>query len=520
MPKKVGFLDAYEDQVFLSKCFIPTRCYEDAQKSVTNFICGRRGSGKSAIVISLLKNNKYTYADHVEGPEFYNQFILSLKKNNLEEIETSFLFKTIWKHLILITAMNSILTPDILDLASPDDKPMYDYLKNNDFYGKKPLSTWQKIISTLKETLSKSSKHAIINELLNKLTDLLENKDFRLAEKSLLYHINKGRKCLIVVDTILDYFKKEAMFVNSILGLITAVLELTSNKYSKFLEIKCCIPGEVYPQLQMWEAAKVDDHMVFLTWSPKDLTRMVSKRMMYHLLLINIAKKSEFNSIDWRNYKEVKRNVWDRFVPDEVINLNKLNEKTHRYILRHTQQTPRELIRLMNEVIGYLEYSAEEQKHDAEQWKRTIIEGVHKTCAKTVNELIYSNKYLLPKLREILTISFQSKPKIMNINDVKKYLFNSKELWGDTFTSKEHLMLEALIKIGFLGLVLHYPTDKNIVMTSFSYLNPDVSTDPNCFLAIHPMFYEMFNIKQEDGKIIQPTSNLFNYLSSIYHSDK
>ena len=258
--------------------------------------------------------------------------------------------------------------------------------------------------------------------------------------------------------------------------------------------------------------------MVVLQWSQSDLTRMISKRMMYHLVQEGIAQESEFNKIDWKNYNEVKRTVWDRYLPEKLVNLNKASEKTHLYILRHTQHTPRELIRLMNDVISCLEYHID-RKHNIEQWRKAIIEGVHKTCGKTVKEIINSNSYLIPNLREILTISFQSKPKIINIDNIKTFLTDSIELWSEKFMSKEDLIIEALIKIGFLGLVLNYEPDDIIIRTSYAYLNPDVSHDPNCYLAIHPMYYEIFNIRQEDDKIVHPISNIFDYLTSIYNSN-
>jgi len=60
MAKPVGFVDAYQDKCFIDKCFIQTRCFRESLEPEINYICGRRGSGKSAIVLNLSRKNIIT----------------------------------------------------------------------------------------------------------------------------------------------------------------------------------------------------------------------------------------------------------------------------------------------------------------------------------------------------------------------------------------------------------------------------------------------------------------------------
>jgi len=525
MPKAVGYVDAYQDKKFLAKCFIPTRCYKDALEPEVNFICGRRGTGKSAIVLNIKNQDKYDYKDHIEGTQFYQQFITTLKPYVFDDnhLDCTYIFQTIWKHLILTTAMNSVIATKYktdYDYISSEDSPIYEYLKSKRFLGKRPLSLWQKIITGLtKAILSKSNKPTFVSEVLKQVTKVLENDDFVAAEQAFKEHLSGGSKCLVIVDTILDFFKKEELFIACVEGLMYAVLDLSCEKYSANLEIKCCIPGEVYPHMKMWEKSKVKDHLIFLQWSPKDLIRMISKRLMYHIVVKNDTNETEFNSINWDNYKEVKRKVWNRYFPKHILNVKKSEEETHVYILRHTHHTPREIIRIVNEIVNECECELFEELSN-QNLQTAIVKGVHEAVKSTVQELVDSNQYLIPNLNNILLNSFQSKPKVLTIGEVRQNLAASRKYWkqSPSLIEEDNVIVE-LIAMGFLGLVLNFHENKDYMYkTKFSYLNSDVGLDKECYLAIHPLFYDAYNINRDLERYVYPASGLiasWNDLDSI-----
>ncbi|MGR0481027.1 MAG: P-loop ATPase, Sll1717 family [Candidatus Electronema sp. V4] len=525
MAKAVGFVDAYQDKSFLDKCFIQTRCFRESLEPEVNYICGRRGSGKSAIVLNLKKQKKYHYIDDIKGVEFYQQFVDILKPHMFEgeHVNYVYVFSTIWRHLILTTAMNAIISSAYksdYDCITGSDTLMYEYLKSEKFLGKRPLSLWQKLINVFKKSVNEiGGKQTIAGEILKQVTNILENDDFIAAESALKERLSCGPKCLVVVDTILDYFKKEEVFIACIEGLIYAVLELTCTKYHQNLEIKCCIPGEVYPHIQMWEKTKVQDHLLFIEWTPKDLIRMISKRLMYHLVSARSAKQREFKDINWENYNDVKRKAWDRYFPDSVVNAVKKIEDTHTYVLRHTQQTPREIIRIVNEIISNsFGHEDDFDNLNSSDLQLNIVKGVHKAIKLTMNELIGSNKYLMPYLDKVLSISFQSKTKIMSIQEMRKYLSHSKKYWrqSESLVDGDNVISD-LISIGFIGLILNFNDEKSIMYkTRFYYLSPDIGLDVDGYYAIHPIFYDSLNIKRESSRFVYPVSDL---MENEYNAD-
>lgn len=511
----VGFIDAYQDKRFLNECFISTHCYKKAQYSHINFICGRRGTGKSAIVLKLQKQKKYQYVSSVEGQQFYNQFLECIKNCDLQDLDLRFVFQTIWKHLLLTTAMNAIIKskyPNQVDYISGTDRLMYDYLKNTNILGLRPLNIWQKLIEAFKISIKKyKSNRNFITIILGEISDILENKDFIAAEEALKAHLDTSEPCLVVVDTILDYFIKEKVFISCVEGLMQATLQLTCVRYHSKLEIKCCIPGEVYPRIKMWEKAKVKDNLIMLNWTPKDLIRMISKRLFYHLVLTGIETNERFKSINWRSYKEVKREVWNRFFPESISNFRGFSEKTHVYILRHTQHTPREVIRIVNKIIDdfKIDRDIEYDFVDFSLLQEAIIKGIHQAINDTVQELIESNQYLIKDLDKILFTSFQGSQKLLTIDDVRKRLTYSKKFWKThSDIIEEDTMILELFIIGFLGLVLNFDSDGQALKVRFSYLSSSLGLGNDCHLAIHPLFYEYFNIDRTIDRYVYPVSNL------------
>ena len=514
MSKAVGFIDAYQDKVFLEKCFIPTTFYKKSLRDDINFICGRRGSGKSAIVLSLQKDKKYSYKSNVKGHQFYNQFLESVKNYDLQELDIRFVFETIWKHIVLTTAMNAVITtkyPKNSDYISTEDAPIYEYLKNKKFLKNEAINIWQKIINALKETIKRyQGEKTFVAILISEITDILENDDFKLAEKALKSHLNNNGKCLIVVDTILDYFIKQNVFIACVEGLMQATLNLTCQRYHKNLEVKCCIPGEVYPRIRMWEKSKVKDHLTYLQWIPKDLIRMISKRMLFHIVQNGYESFEKFEKINWNRYEEVKKEVWNRYFPEEIINCNEFSEKTHVYLLRHTQHTPREVIRIVNTIIDELEDNIHEHLNK-DELREAVIKGIHVSINDTAQELIDSNQYLIKNLEDILFTSFQSKPKISDISEIRKYLTYSKKFWKDySEVVEEDNIITELFAIGFLGLVLNYSDDSKSIKVKFSYLEPNIGLGKDCKLAIHPLFYEHFNITRKINRFVYPVSSLID----------
>jgi hypothetical protein len=127
-----------------------------------------------------------------------------------------------------------------------------------------------------------------------------------------------------------------------------------------------------------------------------------------------------------------------------------------------------------------------------------------------MQELIDSNQYLIPNLNKILSNSFNSKPKVMSISEVRQCLSYSRKYWkqSELLTEEDNVIAE-LVSIGFVGLVLNYH-DKNslVYKTKFSYLSSDIGLDKDCYLALHPIFYDGFNIKRECSRFVYPATGL------------
>lgn len=510
--KPIGYMDAYEDKIFLDKCFIETECYEKSISKDCNFICGRRGSGKSAIVIKLLENEKYTYTANVKGDEYYSILLDAIEQNDLAN--NIVLFKEIWRVLIVTTAMNVILQKEYSSsslIASPDT-PMYNYLKNIDFLGNKPFALWQKIIHGATKALSSSANSGNLSvNLCKHIAEVFNNADISEAEESLKKHLASGGKCLIIVDTILDSLVEDKInLFDSVKGLFLAVLEMSCMKYAPNLEVKCCVPGEVYSNIAMWNSRKIKDHLVPIQWEKGTLTRLISKRLMYHLVKKETVSADEFERINWKSDVRVWKDVWMRFATQTIVNLAGKREDTHEYLFRHTQHTPRELIAIMNNVIDYIANIDVVKDLNKQQLQEYIINGVHDACSETADEIINSNAYAIPELETILYMSFLGQQKIMTANILKTNLRKARDIWKrHSSMYNSDYVIKILARIGFIGLILSKNKDKTKAYARFSYLRDDIGISTNSTYAIHPIFYEKFSIQQDKKIAVIPVSDKF-----------
>lgn len=515
--ESIGYLDAYEDKKFLRTCFIETDQYSRALEADTNYICGRRGSGKSAIVMRLQECGKYKHYGEVRGAQFYQQLQSHLRNREIPGLITKHLLSTIWRHLIILSAMNAV----IQDYKASDDLPemvkkIDAYLTEADYKRDSPISLWKDILSGVRSVITGEK---VVDDYSNPFMAFVQdrtNEDlFDEAECQLKAYLSrKENRCLVVVDTIIDRFERDDFFVDCVAGLVDAVLEITCQKYSPFLEVKCCIPGEVYPTLKLWEISKVEDHLVTLNWRAKDLIRMISKRLLFYLVRQGKEKDELFQSIDWDDYDEVRSKAWSRYFPDEISNNRSLSEPSWTYVLRHTHLTPRELIRIANMFIRELESGPPFALEGA------IRKCVHDSISKTVSELIVSNSFYMSNLEHILETSFGGAQNIMTVREARQAVVKSKSFWKNDAQEPiiEDNVIDWLLQIGFLGVVVTSALPKDhFVKCKFAYLVPErVSLPKDRFLAIHPMFYERFNIAPfDEGKVIYPVKHVDERVGSL-----
>jgi hypothetical protein len=505
----VGYLDAYEDEAFLRTCFIETENYRRALQPDTNYICGRRGSGKSAMVMRFQESGKYRHYKKVDGAEFYEQLLILLRHNPIPGLTSKHLFRTIWKHLIIVAAMNSTIGP----YKDPDELSdtltgINDYLTLTETKRKGPAALWEKTLhAVLSVSRSEKAKSDPANMVLSFVNNLINEQVFREAEARLKSYLSRSsNRSLVVVDAIIDKFERDEFFLDCVTGLLEAVLELTCQKYAPFLEVKCCIPGEVYPHLKLYEISKVEDHLVRLDWRPKDLVRMISKRLFYYLVISGTETQSNFDRVDWANYDDVVQRAWRRYFPPHLLNNRSVEEFSLTYILRHTQLTPRELIRIANAFIRELECDSPSGLDEA------IRKSVHDSITRTVQELLVSNSFYLPNLDRVLDLSFGGVERVMSVQTARKLVAKSKSFWKTTSAEPviEDSIIDYLLQVGFLGVVVSSPSsDDRFLKCKFAYMVPErVSLDKDRLLAIHPMFYERFHISNACDKLVYPVRHM------------
>ena len=115
-----GDIVAENEQTFLQEVFVQTAAYFDALRGSHKIFVGRRGTGKSAIMLMVaekMRSQPRTLIVEMKPPEFQADALVDLLKP-LKDTQLSFVIEALWKNLLL-----GELIRELVDLASEKLQP-------------------------------------------------------------------------------------------------------------------------------------------------------------------------------------------------------------------------------------------------------------------------------------------------------------------------------------------------------------------------------------------------------------
>lgn len=500
------------DADIFEKNFLKTRFFEEANDSICTYICGRKGTGKTAILKQIInqktKNGefKYKYRVEIENYDFYKNFALNFSPEIInpyadytssirEKFDVSNYFTLLWQFLITVQMMNEVVKEN-------DEPPKIigDYLNINKYINIDIFQLAEKIIKDSIDVYGKNGSEFGPWRALSVINEKLMNSLFLDAKKE-LKELLKKNKCIIGIDTLEDYFISEEVCLKAINGMMNAINLIRKDFNINNLSIKCCLPGEMFARLSLPNPAQIDSSTTFLLWRVSDLIRLIGKR--YYNLLNEKKKVTATNQIDWDNdskNKILEEFFWKHF-PMKLKNRQGFFESTLGHINRHTFKKPREYIEIFQSIINIAEENDISQINDD-----CVIKGTHEAIDVLVkdNTEAYGQIHGIENTNTFSKEIFLTLPRIFKLSELKKVVKAKKHLI-QSGSLLDHEVIRILIEIGFIGILTKRTSEvpPYYCEAEFEYLTKGtLPVNNNLNYVLHPSIYDYIHINPDRGELI------------------
>jgi hypothetical protein len=515
---RIGGLDAWRDDYeLIQNVFIPIEPFTQLLEPDQILLCGRRGSGKSAIAIKCKSATDWDFQKVIQGETSeYASYIdlvdsLVVRSHTGLPVDVKRVVKLLWDYVLRILVLQTIVEQHTVQ-GRNDEKIMriQRFLRENGLW---EMQIGEILTDTFRSVMAKSGEHEIeIGELYSSLHALRSSKEF----KKILNHVPSilsAKRILIAIDTIESYkIYKEGM-IQGLRGIVESVNGILTDDNFRRVGIRFFVPAEIFEDVCREIPAKTMPNTVFLIWRAGDLFTMMSLRYLemmernkivtggeapYLHRLVDLALE-KIGSDDESDGRMLRKKFWyeEGFFPPKIKNSLGYDEDTFAYILRHTQRRPREMNFVMNEIIRRAHAKKRLPKIPCE----CIKDAIHsrKTLQVLLNDTISPYEGYVRDIADRIGSVFYGKKRIMTGVELKKFSKSIHDL-GKLEDMQSDQFVKYLLRSGLLGLcknqnVLRDGKKRNYCIGKFEYLMHDHITMNNELLyCVHPMLGDFFNM--------------------------
>lgn len=493
----LGETTAEEDNA-LDNVFIETIQFKTLlEASDRTVVVGRRGSGKSALFLTLQKrwkNNKdIKIIDY--APESHEIIGLRslIEPLMVSENCSKDAIKHFWVYGMLMESLKIISQHYKISKEIEHDEFLRKELKSWEPFSEYNVVTkvrkkGEDVISEIKRKnhekqiannypIESLSAEKIISEIpLILKTNLLEKKLVELFNNS-NYTIN------ILMDKLDEGYESDNIGISIITGMIYACIHV-NNKFKKIKPI-LFLRDNIYRKVVEFDtdySRNMDSKLIRLTWDREQLLNLVIKRMIYSFDNKNTNIFINNNITDL----ELSVKIWNIYTEND-LNDNSGFEKC----LKLTFYKPRDLLTLLNQAF-YIASSYGRSKINYEDVKK----AAEKNSLLRIDDIKKEYKDVFPELSNIL-LKFSNKNTVVNNDDidtiVKDIITDSQS--NPVLVSKLKLLgslglIQILYSIGFIGI---NKNDK----TLFSYDGALSDIEIQTKFLIHPCYWLALNLNKD-----------------------
>jgi hypothetical protein len=339
--------------------------------------------------------------------------------------------------------------------------------------------------------------------LIDEFEELLADDRIKAGKKEVL-QLARNQPIIIAFDTLENYSLDDENMMRAMAALIECASDFNQTYARQGVHLKLFIMDEVLPYLKqeiILNPLKSIRDEVHLHWRPKDLLRLICWRFYKFLKHHGHTVPSE-SAINWDDYNDVLRTMWNPYFGEMVVTRVGQTERTFPYILRHTQLRPRQLIVLCNNVAR----NAQRANRFPHFTREDIIEGVRKGEVALADEVINAYSGVYPNAGRIVE-AMSGLPMRFEGKLLDKRAPQTSSAWprGDYSPLIFRQMLAELGIVGRARGLQSKGVDEPCAQADFEYAIEQrlpLLVDTQC--VVHPMFYERLNIATEPNYCVYP----------------
>lgn len=470
-------------------------------------IIGRRGSGKTAFMVSAYLDPDYKIRIELPAEQAFRKIIDSIEEMSTGVVfteEVAALWNTILWHTIFL---------ELAKLSSQSDnlRIVKDYLRALGLERKRsPYSIMQEILRILKDRGGDKAL-SIVSEFIHSLA--FENFVFKdVKESAIKFMSDEKVRAIILLDALEDFKLDIKTSRQALSGLLRCQGEFNQIP-GRVCEIRCCMPSESYFELHDLSANPNKDfqNRIILHWHVSELIRLAAHRYLTFFKLHYPDLLKEFLYLDL-DKRAGAVSFWHSILPMKIENRIGIVEDTLSYIIRHTQLLPRQLLLYLNRII---ENNLKANRPPNKIEPPAVLDGIFATENDICTEILVAFGHVYPNARQACTKIIKYLPFHFSDSELRKvYSRYGKGIAG---ASDYDDFRKMMVEIGAIGKVTD--TTKQYIIGHFEYIVPNrLIISKNDTLCLHPLFIEVFHAKKPE--LSTKTRTTFPYGSALDDMDK
>lgn len=468
-----------------------------------NIVIGRRGSGKT----SMIQNSEIVDSHDVTVRIDPSQMMEYVRETAIGSRDVDDVFvesiKRCWE-----IALDSVMMSDICRGAPLKDLPhVRKFLAGA---GIKIESDVNSILGSLRR-IGQDLRETTYGALINVLFYYIDSSDsnYREAVRELDEYLKyKKKTCLIIIDTVEDYHLHSPARRAVVSGLLKCAGEYGDSRR----QIRLCLPGENFFEIKKCSKNPLKDFSrnLLLQWTPREIFRIVAWRYKIYCFLYDGHAFARIVDVDHNSLKGSVQ-IIDDFLPSKINNKKGFEERTIRYIFRHSQLMPRQIIVILNSIFGRTMGSAHEWRSVEEGH---VIDSISYAERTLVDEIFSAFDFKYPQAKAYCKAAITQLPRLFDFGELHRvYNRHCKAIELESGLPLElHQFRKMLIEIGAVGRVRHANNDT--INAEFEYAQPGrlyVGSDDK--LCLHPIFSGIYGRHADlraSNSIVVPQQHWFD----------
>lgn len=467
-------------------------------RSRPSIIIGRRGSGKTHYLRSVFFDNQYNYYVEIRTPNALGQVATAIEKMS-SKVVFSEMISELWDTVLWIAVFLEVYKKRILP---PNE--MNVVVRYLDKIGVRETDTVDDVLRNVAEMLEEIAGRTDAKKTTSSwIEDKISLED---ARNVVLNRLKAEDKTFAILMDSLDDFRLDIGSVGRALqGLLKIVGSM--NKPRDLVDIRFCLPSELYPQFVKLSSNPNKDfrRVLKLQWSASELIIIGAQRLMFYLGIVNPEFYKKVRHLDLTRRADAMA-LFNAVLPPQIKNSSGFQEETISYILRHTQLLPRHFVILLNSIFKNLGLT---RTNGLPVSQSRVVNGIRQVEDFMVREIFVAFNLVYPTAEETCRRCLPELGHKFTMADLHRvFTRHGKAVFGsDSIFDFQRMLLE----IGAMGRVIPGKENDLYIKGKFEYtVSHQLSLSQNDELCIHPLFSGIFQGSGTAERPVYPYGSHFD----------